>query len=308
MMWREAVHEGLGWLSIVDGCENYGNCIIEETLRGIIGGPTDHAISAFRPLSQGDATALSLRRAVVLPGATLLDSREYPALLSLRSVQSRIFGLGVAFCAEDHEKLDLDIALQLSQPIGSRDPFTHESLTANGIRSELIGCASLFVGDAVRWTHQPGNIVFSFGRGPQLPLVQCLLSCAELGKTTVLDHVPRLQPKLALAPGIERMPLTGRDHAIRTYRAASVVVTSRIHALLPCIALGTPCLFLGGWRDSRYSLLDLLGVPVHEPVPDRVRAIVSSILSGLTPSDRPLAQAAQLRANFGQYLGEYIDR
>ena len=56
---------------------------------------------------------------------------------------------------------------------------------------------------------------------------------------------------------------------LEKYRTASVVYTSRLHALLPCLAFGTPVRFFAAtFGPERFSVLDSLHLDVTGIVED----------------------------------------
>jgi polysaccharide pyruvyl transferase WcaK-like protein len=125
-----------------------------------------------------------------------------------------------------------------------------------------------------------------------------------MGPTTLLLHAPERQPAMIAHPNLTVQPLESAPMAIETIRTASVVVTGRIHACLVSLVLGVPFIFLGPWYDSRYSLLDYLGIPLEPPVPRRVERLVTRLRNGGTPSDLCLERVSSLRAQMVEYLRE----
>ncbi|WP_073095483.1 polysaccharide pyruvyl transferase family protein [Cyclobacterium lianum] len=47
-------------------------------------------------------------------------------------------------------------------------------------------------------------------------------------------------------------------------RYATLVVTSRLHCALPCIAMGIPVIFFGNPLDYRVSIIGELGLKIYE--------------------------------------------
>ena len=124
-------------------------------------------------------------------------------------------------------------------PIGARDQATFETARAAGLRSELIGCATL----TLPRYDGPRSGVYSvdWAQGPGRPLSH---------RISRRDS-PRQQWKWAV-------------EALERYRTAEAVYTSRLHVALPCLAFGTPVWIAnpsrGAWQPSRFSLLEKLGV------------------------------------------------
>lgn len=126
-------------------------------------------------------------------------------------------------------------------PVGARDHATQALLEAHGIDSHYSGCLTLTLParpdaprhDRVIACDLPDTVIEELARRTaQPPLV-----------VTHIDTTTR-----GVAPRLARAELL-LDH----YAGARAVVTSRLHCALPCLALGTPVLFLPVQRD-RYRL------------------------------------------------------
>ncbi len=126
----------------------------------------------------------------------------------------------------------------VSQPIGVRDPYTHNLLRANRIASTIVGCATLTL---PRYC------------GPRAGRLSVNVSVP--GTTLLTNAIANLswtdQWRLAI-------------HRLDELRRAEVVYTSRLHVLLPCLAFGTPVVFPlaayeGTGEKERLTLFDALG-------------------------------------------------
>ena len=47
----------------------------------------------------------------------------------------------------------------------------------------------------------------------------------------------------------------------------ALLITTRLHAALPCIGMGIPVVFIGDRADPRLSILPEIGVPIYAPAP-----------------------------------------
>jgi hypothetical protein len=121
--------------------------------------------------------------------------------------------------------------------VGARDPHTYALLLKNGIRSTLIGCASM---------------LFDRYDGPR----SGTLSVDYDGPGKRLTH--KISKRMAWPVQF--------SHAVSflsAYRVASAVYTSRLHVALPCLAFGTPVLIAKPKKNealARFSLLDAMGI------------------------------------------------
>lgn len=266
-----------GLFSITPNCVNRGNLIIEYATRKILALDGFVEVDAHQPLTALAAEALNACRAVVLPGATLLQPEDHPVMQRLDWLRVPLLALGSALRSITGIP-DVDVARRLGTVAGSRDPFTHQALTDAGIESRMIGCPVLLLGRAERWEPRDGPIVYSLGLGDQRALEACALACGDVAPTVLLLHAPARQ-RLD-APRLASVELESAEQAFALIRGASVVVTSRMHAYLAAMLFGVPAIFLGGWYDSRYSLLEYLGVPIEPPAPERVRRLAAACRDG----------------------------
>lgn len=125
------------------------------------------------------------------------------------------------------------------RPVGARDRETVTALTAAGIPTALIGCATL--------TLPPYD-------GPRKEAYS--VDCPGPGRA-VTHAISRDMPVA------EQWALA--SDRLAQYRTAEAVHTSRLHVALPCLAFGTPVWIVdpkrsGAWHPHRFSLLDELGV------------------------------------------------
>lgn len=122
--------------------------------------------------------------------------------------------------------------LRAHGPVGARDAFTVEELSKRDIPCYLSGCLTL-----------------TLRRPPDLPredfVVACDLPRAQLAqlrrlssrRVIVVSHTGK-PPRDALAQEAEA------EEMLALYGRAAAVVTTRVHAALPCLGLGTPVLLL----------------------------------------------------------------
>ena len=123
--------------------------------------------------------------------------------------------------------------------IGARDPFTQKLLALRGLKSTLVGCATL----TLPRYDGPRSGRYTIDARPYPGAVSLTNWIGDLDWTA--------QWNLA----IERIELL---------RSAELVYTDRLHVVLPCLAFGTPVVFPSRelWRTrglSRFSLLWSLG-------------------------------------------------
>lgn len=158
---------------------------------------------------------------------------------------------------------DLRVARLMKAPIGARDPHTFGLLKQAGLETFYTGCATLFLPpDAVG---DDGYVLFSLGRGRVREQTRAAKVLSRrhsvVGICHELGDVERYR-----AAGWD-LPLVNWQGDVELYlsyfKRARVVVTGRLHGALPGLAYGKK-VFYFGTRDTRTTILDDLGVPVHK--------------------------------------------
>ncbi len=124
-------------------------------------------------------------------------------------------------------------------PIGARDPSTLKQMQSAGLRSVLIGCATLTL---PRYDGPRGGVYSVDCSGPGQRLTH---------------HISRRDSVSS--------QWDWAMNALAKYRTAEAVYTSRLHAALPCLAYGTPVWIAnphrGAWQPRRFGILEEMGLP-----------------------------------------------
>jgi len=128
--------------------------------------------------------------------------------------------------------------LRRNAPVGARDPHTLELLTRSGVEAWYSGCLTLTL--PARDRSLAGERVVACGLGPE---VVAALARRTRHAPVVVDHID------AGVTGAERRMARAAE-LLDMYAAARVVVTSRVHCALPCLAMGTPVLFVATPHDA----------------------------------------------------------
>ncbi len=135
--------------------------------------------------------------------------------------------------------------------IGARDMFTLKVLQEKGIDTYFSSCLTLTLGRS--YTHQPGTDVYFVDVlhkwhfiGRRRRLLRKVFSDKLLDSAIHIQHrqsasdYPTEESRFELA-----------DRYLTLYQNARLVVTSRLHCALPCLAMGTPVIFVDGWVRSK---------------------------------------------------------
>jgi hypothetical protein len=131
-------------------------------------------------------------------------------------------------------------------PIGCRDTATLRRLTEAGVAAYFSGCLTLTL-------ERP-----PVSRSGDVCVVDVNCEAAELLATAPEDVVPRVRFETHIVQGLGACSTSERfaraQRLLDTYASASLVITSRIHCALPCLAFGTPVVFVRPERGlSRLS-------------------------------------------------------
>lgn len=175
-------------------------------------------------------------------------------------------------------KLNLDY-LKKIEPIGCRDKNTQRCLESFGIKAYFSSCLTTtldikYASDEPRKGIVLSDVEFTIESGrlrydqvkKLFPLKRSLnrfryLRSVEKELTPILqkykgEEVCYTTHSAPLSTSHEERFALAED-LLKTYAKAKLVVTSRIHAALPCLALGTPVILVTNKYDSlRYEGLD----------------------------------------------------
>lgn len=124
-------------------------------------------------------------------------------------------------------------------PIGCRDTSTLRLMEQYGIPSYFSGCITLTI-DPYKDVDNHRKI--------------CLVDVPESVKSFVREHTDKECVDMTHSIKMTTLDWDARrkivERQLRYYQGASLVVTTRLHAALPCLALGVPVLFI----KERWSL------------------------------------------------------
>lgn len=136
--------------------------------------------------------------------------------------------------------------LKNHEPIGARDLDTLEQLRAAGVRAYFSGCLTL----TLRAPHSPRRgEIYAVDVSDEVFAFLACHSDVPITRLTHADHDLTGQARFDRAAWL-----------LAHYSSAKAVVTGRLHCALPCLALGTPVLFVESADDPYrfHGLRDLL--------------------------------------------------
>lgn len=164
-------------------------------------------------------------------------------------------------------------------PVGCRDPYTLDMLTSAGVECYHSGCLTTAFQN--RYGGRTGDIYFvdvlfrAPGWSTSIRTSRELLKAILSGDVIKMNTRSRLLSELFSEDLLKKAKTISHYHPARhsekerfavaenfleKYATAKLVVTSRLHCALPCLAFGTPVIFVHHGFRNEYDLCRLNGV------------------------------------------------
>lgn len=163
--------------------------------------------------------------------------------------------------------------LKKHEPIGCRDHYTVRLLESKGVKAYFTGCLTLTLDSyAKKGSENDGKIyivdplygfpnkdrVFinakSFIKGVVKGDIFNMNSATEfmqkIFSQSLLDKAEYIKQELPKDKYTEDEKFIIAEDLLKKYSTAKLVITSRIHCALPCLALGTPVIYLNGFEKE----------------------------------------------------------
>lgn len=136
--------------------------------------------------------------------------------------------------------------LRKHAPIGARDLFTLNELQKRGIPSYFSGCLTLTLKNEFK---ERNNLIYLVDLDEE---TIAYIKSKTTSPTVVITHGRSLLQILS-----PEHRLKYAEHLLDLYKKCSCVVTTRLHAAMPCLAFETPVLMISsdrrGSMDSRFA-------------------------------------------------------
>lgn len=301
------------WVSITKSCVNFGNFQIEFCLKKILEehGFTqkpDFFVDGFVVNSKKIAEEVNKTDFLLVPGCTTLTVKHYPGLQSIiENIKVPIFNLGAAFFGQPDQD-SIPYFKYFYQPIGVRDPESENFLKQNNIPVKLIGCPTLFSGTAEKFENRQTNkIVFIFGLKEIENQKEILKMLIQKKYDIQLLIQEKSQKKLIKEFNLNPI-IYSPENLMNALKDARLMVTGRLHGALPAIACGTPVFFTQTVDDSRFSLLNYLGIESFsfkdEPLEEKLFRQIKNL--EFTNSKYTFEKVKILRSAFNNYVDEVL--
>lgn|GEM_PF-242459 len=145
------------------------------------------------------------------------------------------------------------------EPIGCRDIYTVDLLIKAGVRAYFSGCLTLTLG---KKTNEKTDKIYIVDVDPE---IKKLIPSDILKDVSFSKHIfykEKIDDKFLLA-----------ENLLNDYSKAKLVITSRLHCALPCLAFGTPVVFINdNLNDARFK--GLIEMIRHYSTEDLKKGIV----------------------------------
>ncbi len=152
--------------------------------------------------------------------------------------------------------------LKQHQPIGCRDLYTQNALSKRGINSYFSGCLTTTLDETykVNENERTGDIIFcDYKLGQYKEADDYLKKLKNYNFNNVIYTTHDFSKN---STHEERFKVS--DELLKKYAKAKLVVTTRIHCALPCLACGTPVILVNPYYDTKrfdglYNLFNTVG-------------------------------------------------
>ena len=181
-----------------------------------------------------------------------------------RKVPSNIYPIYLSYHISNIKNIDSITLnnLKKNEPIGCRDKFTQKYLQKKGINSYFSSCltTTLDINFAVNQIERTNDIIFidfRFGEFPEADKFIKSLKAYSFSNIKYKRHMYKAQYS-----HLQRFKIA--KQLLDQYARAKLVISTRIHGALPCLALKTPIIFVNKKYDIRYpglyELLNTVGI------------------------------------------------
>lgn len=259
-------------------CQNYGNHIIEFATQKLIKDKYQevYRFDSFYYEHDINSKFNSIEHDFVLvPGCTMYTNGQNKIL---NNIDNRfiIKGLAGSIWSNDffdhkknyfgkilntskNAKADLTIVKKMTGNVGCRDSFTFKQLVKNNIQARYVGCPTLFLDESdIKYNnHNDDYCLFSFSRENIKEQVKVARQLSKKYRIVGICH--EIKDYNIIKSLGWNFPLVDYDGDIQKYLSyflnAEIVITGRLHGLLPSIAFNKKIIYFGN-DDSRTTILD----------------------------------------------------
>lgn len=163
--------------------------------------------------------------------------------------------------------------LKKHEPIGCRDHYTVRLLESKGIKAYFTGCLTLtldsyakkdsgndgkiYIVDPLygfpnkdRIFNNAKSVIKGVIKGDILKMNSANEFMKKIFTQSLLSNAEYIRQELPKDAYTEDQKFVLAEDLLKKYSTAKLVITSRIHCALPCLALGTPVIYLNGFEKE----------------------------------------------------------
>jgi hypothetical protein len=186
--------------------------------------------------------------------------------------------------------------------VGARDYSTLNLLKAKGINAFFSGCLTLTLGHT--YQHKGGTDVYfvdvlhkPFFMGRRRRILRKLFGDEVYGAAKRVTH-----KYYSWRYKTEESRFQLAEYLLKLYQNARLVITSRLHCALPCLAMGTPVLFVDGGSVSDQDRFDGLDRFVNTIRLSDEKSKTKIDLSSIHNGNHHLEYAEQLKRRCQEFV------
>ena len=159
-----------------------------------------------------------------------------------------------------HDRCDIVEYLKKHEPIGCRDEKTRNLSTKYGIKSFLMGDYAIVF-------RNTGNVLTGFGRKTFLvdlsPAAYAAVPNGIKSNSKCITHTVKLNSYPLDNFEDDRLYDMGKQYISQYKNEAALVISSRIHAVVPAMSMGIPVILMADNIDYRFEWLDKF-IPLYQ--------------------------------------------
>lgn len=256
-----------GLITIDIHSSNRGNRLIEYAVKKMLGLPDPLVqISAFHVPHAASLEQMNKMDFVLIPGATILakDKNQGLALDYLDKIKVPRFCVASGGW-KPHFPINEFALKHIDGPVGVRDLDTIEECKRLGKDYVFTGCPTAFL-DSSGPTSTDKFIIIGYGR-KQVPdqkiLFEKVKNYHKLPLVSAIQE-PSFEKPIAKVLNTNIFSYDNPEDVYKKYSKCQMVVTGRLHGVLPALSQNKPVVFFGNKKDSRFGLLSYLQIPIND--------------------------------------------
>ena len=186
------------------------------------------------------------------PKVTIIMNAWYRISKGNRFISSNLSPIYTSIHISNLHGIDSTVINNLKkyQPIGCRDIFTLKELKKRGINAYFSGCltTTMDIDYSINESERTNDIIFiDYNFGYNFKIDNYIKSLKSYDFSNVIHTNHMFRKNLS---EFEKFKLA--KSLIDKYARAKLIITTRIHGALPCLALNTPFIFVNKRFDRRY--------------------------------------------------------